>query len=467
MRMAKTSNKGKYAGTAVTLVRTRPASVQPHDVVRAAKLGQAFAKGGASSIYTFEPDLPGGPVAKIYNSAYRASASLRPDEKLLALVVRHHDLVRRLPFVLWPDELVFDRPDVTPANMREALLGFTMPRLPAGTISLYTLLKQARYRSLIEGDGGLRLAVRLAECFAALHAEGIVFCDMNPKNIYVAKDLGQVYFVDADGFQAALAGKPLPSRGVTQGYASPAAIADDAAQRLAVRSSHDDCFVLAILIFQLLVDRVHPFATGPQFVEAPSATPNENITAQRFAVADPARFHPEAGAVELFAKLSPSVRAAFQRSFTGAGPLSASEWATLLRPGPLASVAPAVRSAVSRASAAVSVAGTAVRKARVPSIRLPALPSVPRPSGTKLVGAAIALPMLWSMVVGGNTATTAKPVRKATAPIAKAVKHPGVGSWRTKVVVAPPTSKTVRVAALNPKVATGSPANRARLQVKR
>lgn len=328
--MTKKSKSGKQSGQVVTLVRTRPASAQPHDVVRTATLGQSFAKGAAASIYTIQPAHQGGVVAKIYNDQYRTDASIRADEKLIALVVRHDELRSRLPFVLWPDELVFDRADVSPANQREALLGFTMPRLPAGTISLYTLMKQAKYRGHFQSGATGRVAARIADCLARLHAAGIVFCDLNPKNIHVSKDLDEVYFLDADGYQVTLGGKAIPSRGVTEGYASPGAIANHATNPLAVRSAADDNFVLAILAFQLLLDRAHPFATGPQYADHPAASHNDNIAARRFAFADVARYHPDADAAELYARLVTPLKEAFHRSFLGAHPLTAAEWAQLL-----------------------------------------------------------------------------------------------------------------------------------------
>lgn len=328
--MAKKTSKGKHSNQTVTLVRTRPAAIQSKDTTRSALLGLPFDKGAAASIYAFDPLMPAGSVAKIYNEQYRLDTSLKPLDKLLALVVRHEELAAKLPFVLWPDELIFDRADLTENNMREALLGFTMPRLPAGTISLYTLMKQAKYRGHFQSGATVRLAARVADCLARLHAAGIVFCDLNPKNIHVSKDLDSVYFLDADGYQASIGGRAIPSRGVTEGYASPSAIANHASNPTAMRSAADDSFVLAILVFQLLLDRAHPFATGPQYVEHPAAGHNDNIAAGRFAFADVARYHPDADAAGLYARLVTPLKAAFHRSFLGNSPLTAAEWAQLL-----------------------------------------------------------------------------------------------------------------------------------------
>lgn len=328
--MAKKTRKGKHTGTSVTLVRTRLAVVQKHDQSIIAMLGPEIGKGGASTIHAFEPPLDTSRIAKIYKDEYRKDPTLDALSKLLALVVRHDELTRRLPFVMWPDELVFDRPNVIGPSMREALLGFTMPCLPAGTISLYTLLKVAKYRPNFQSGATVRLAARLADHLARLHDAGIVFCDMNPKNIHVTKDLDQLYFIDADGFQASLGSRLTPSRGVTEGYASPAAIANHQTNPTALRSPGDDAFVLAIFVFQLLIDRAHPFHTGPLYVEHASASLNDNIVARRFAFAKPAIYRPDTEAFALYARLVPPLKVALHRAFLTATPPSAAEWARLL-----------------------------------------------------------------------------------------------------------------------------------------
>ena len=168
--MAKKPTSRKRAGTTVTVVRTRPKAVQVNDVVRQAVLGKAIGtRGGSAAVHAF--DSPQGPsrVAKIYKDEFRADRSHNPFEKLVAFVHRYEELAARLPFVLWPDEPIFDRADLTPDNVRQALLGFTMLPLPAGTIPLFSVLKEKMHRATLSADAAVRLAARLADHMAQLH----------------------------------------------------------------------------------------------------------------------------------------------------------------------------------------------------------------------------------------------------------------------------------------------------------
>ena len=428
--MAKKTTKGKHSSQTVSLVRTRLEAVQVKDTVRAAVLGNAFAKGAAASVYAFATPTTPDTVAKIYNDQYRQDATLRPLDKLLALVVRHDELATKLPFVLWPDELVFDRADVTDANKHDALLGFTMRRLPSDTISLYTLMKQAKYRGHFQSGEAVRVAARLADYLARLHAMGIVFCDLNPKNTHVSKNLTEITFLDADGYQATLGGTPIPSRGVTEGYASPAAIANHTRNASALRSAADDNFVLAILLFQLLVDRAHPFATGPQFVEHPAASHNDNISARRYAFGDVGRFHPDSDAANLYARLVTPLKVAFYRSFLGQSPVTAAEWAKLLT----THVAAPLAATATPEPDATALTPTPLAAAPVSHPRRP--PSRPLRAPTRMVGAAVtalvALPLAFGVVGGRDAKPSVAPVSNEVVSLALTeLVHPPA---RTRII---------------------------------
>ena len=322
--------KGQYTGRVVTLVTTRLANARAVDTRRSATLGKTCGKGGSSHIYAFDPAPPPERVAKIYKDEFRAARSIDLLAKLVTIVGRYDELAGRLPFVIWPDELIFDRENVPPNVMREALLGFSMRPLPLGSDSLHSILKLAKHRSKFGTDATMRLAIRLAEHFVRFHADGLVFCDLSPKNVYVSRDWTELTFIDADGYQAPLMGMAIPSLGVTEGYSSPNAISNHAAKRQALRTPDDDAFVLAILIFQLLVDRAHPFAAGPLCTIPGASELNANIVARRFVFANPSQYHPEGDSPATYARLATPLKAAFHRSFLASKPLSAAEWLQLL-----------------------------------------------------------------------------------------------------------------------------------------
>ena len=144
--MAKKPSKGKKTGTVVTLMRTRLTTIQSKDEFLTAPLGLQIGQGGASHLYELKPTLQSRRVAKIYKDDYRADKGINAATKLIAMAGRHHELTSRLPFVLWPDELVLSSRAMTLSAVADAVLGFTMPPLPDNTINLYTLLKQPNAR---------------------------------------------------------------------------------------------------------------------------------------------------------------------------------------------------------------------------------------------------------------------------------------------------------------------------------
>lgn len=326
--MSAKPSRGPLTGQSVTLLRTRGTGP---DTAQSATLGLAFDKGGSSRLYRFEPELAQPQVAKIFADAYRADGKLDPLLKVLTLVSHYDRLAAELPFVVWPDALVTTTPTVTGHTFRDAAIGFAMAPLPAGLVALHAILKVARHRKHFQSTATARLAARIADQLGQLHRFGFVFADLSPKNIRVSPDLADVMFLDADGFQVSLGGRPLPSRGVTQGYASPSTIANFSSDPTAIRPVADDDFVLAILIFQLLVDRAHPFETGAAFVESPNAELNTAIYRRWYAYGDAARFQPQDDALQRYRRLAPPIKEAFYRSFLGPVPMPAAEWARLLR----------------------------------------------------------------------------------------------------------------------------------------
>jgi serine/threonine protein kinase len=271
-----------------------------------------------------------------------------------------------------------------------------MPRLPENAMSLYAFLKESKYRERLDVEGKARLAARLADSLDKLHAAGIVFSDMNPKNFYLTDAYTQVRFIDADSFQAPLKGNPIPSRGVTAGYASPDAITAHKANRDVLRTQADDNFVLAILIFQLLVDRAHPFATGSKFAEKVRATLNENILARRYAFSDISRFHPEGDTPDLYVRLATPIKTAFHRSFLTPHTVPAADWVQLLLAHSTApftqAPTPEPDPAVWNAPPAVAAPPNPPRQRRVPSHPLkPVLPTSITKTPLKTVAAVSAV----------------------------------------------------------------------------
>lgn len=115
--------------------------------------------------------------------------------------------------------------------------------------------------------GGLarRLAIcaRVAAIFEKLHERGLVYGDLNDRNVLVSEDVDYdaVTLIDLDNLR--YLGAPCPQVFVTPGFAAPELWSTSAVPDFA-----SDAFALAILIFQT-VTLVHPFKDGEAAKHAP------------------------------------------------------------------------------------------------------------------------------------------------------------------------------------------------------
>ncbi|MFJ2645481.1 hypothetical protein ACIO1C_01880 [Streptomyces sp. NPDC087420] len=103
----------------------------------------------------------------------------------------------------------------------------------------------------------LAAAEALAVLLAELHAEGYVVGDLKPDNLW-ADGRGRVGVADVDSWQFTDGREVFPGRMRTPGYTAPERIGGTAPPDAA-----SDDFVLAVLVHQLLMSGLHPFAGHP------------------------------------------------------------------------------------------------------------------------------------------------------------------------------------------------------------
>lgn len=151
----------------------------------------------------------------------------------------------------WPLETLSTSTGVTGYLMRDMRRAF----LPFERL----LLPTARRESLPEATWAttLRTAASLADLVADLHAEGYVVGDLKPDNLWADAE-GRAGLADIDSLQFGDGLRTFPCRMRSPGYTAPECIDCDA---LPDRSS--DCFVLGVLIHQLLMGGLHPFHGRP------------------------------------------------------------------------------------------------------------------------------------------------------------------------------------------------------------
>jgi uncharacterized protein YecT (DUF1311 family) len=213
-------------------------------------LGRKLGSGGEADIYSVDgnADL----VAKVY---FRRTSE-RP--------AKLHAMVGAPPpdptagqghvSICWPKSLLF-------AQRRE-FVGFLMHRVDFSTsIPVFTLYNPQDRRQLAPGFTWaylLRTAVNIARVVESVHAYGYIVGDLNESNFLVS-DTALVTLVDCDSMQ-------VPN-GKGQFFRCTVGKAEFTAPELQGRNfnlidrnpAHDN-FALGVMIFQLLMEGVHPYA---------------------------------------------------------------------------------------------------------------------------------------------------------------------------------------------------------------
>jgi len=211
-------------------------------------LGNRLASGGEGSI--FEISQAARQVAKIYSKPTTERAA-----KLQAMIASppsnptyHQGHVS----IAWPTDRIL--------NVIPSCVGFVMPRIdPAHSVPLLKLYHPADRQQTAPGFTWLyliRTASNLASSIAALHAGGYVVGDLNESNVLVT-DTALTTLVDCDSMQVPAAGKIFRCTVGKPDYTPPELQGLDFSQF--DRTSHHDDFALAVLIFLLLMEGVHPF----------------------------------------------------------------------------------------------------------------------------------------------------------------------------------------------------------------
>lgn len=203
------------------------------------------ARGGEGEIWTVEGKSDF--VAKIF---------LKPDlelEKKLDHMVSHPPRDRvmekfRFPSIAWPTSLLYTDNKFT---------GYLMPQVSGGLeiIEVYNPTHRKKYpefnwKALVHVAGNLATAVH------TLHQYKYVIGDINPKNIFVARQTTLVTIIDTDSFQVKDdQGNTYPCK-----VATPLFIPPELTNTNEPRKPEHDYFGLGVMIFYLLMEGFHPFS---------------------------------------------------------------------------------------------------------------------------------------------------------------------------------------------------------------
>lgn len=222
--------------------------------------GPLLGRGGEASVYA----IPGRKdvAAKIYHNpneehAGKLAAMMAAPPVALPEPGQHVTLA-------WPLSRLLEPPPCPPPNLggdQEGgrVIGYLMPRIDKAHLiwEIYNPGVRREICPQFRFDSLLRIARNLAAVVRDLHECGYVIGDLNESNVLVTPR-AQVTLIDVDSFQAPASDRLYRCRVGRPEYTSPelqgVAFAD------VDRWPQHDNFALAVLIFQLLMQGIHPFA---------------------------------------------------------------------------------------------------------------------------------------------------------------------------------------------------------------
>jgi DNA-binding helix-hairpin-helix protein with protein kinase domain len=270
-------------------------------------------RGGAGLIYP-HPSRP-DTVLKVYHADFLARHGHRLRNKLDAMLVHApreqwtEAEGKRYVQIAWPEACL--------ETENGTLAGYSMPLVDlAGSVMLEQVLQHAeRQREHIREDYLFRvyIAYNLAGVVRSLHEKGHGVIDLKPVNLHVYRDNGLVCLLDCDGFAIrGSSGVIYPSELFTPEYLYPDGHGRQPDQ---VESLAQDHFALAVILFQLLNNGLHPYQGIPLDPGVPSGL-GERIVADLYSYGQHGHPRQSPAPQTMHTFLERGTRTLFDRAFT-------------------------------------------------------------------------------------------------------------------------------------------------------
>lgn len=295
--------------------------------------------GGRREVIRLEKRLGGGAAGDIYRVAQHpelVAKIYRTPEDRRQYQGKVEDMIRRAPNlppiveggktyvqIAWPTAILSDRAG--------DFLGFVMPIVDfkAATELENVLQRSSRQNlGLPEFYGGrLLLAANLAALMAELHAQAHYFIDMKPVNVRFYPGAWYLAILDTDGFSIQ-GTQRWPAHQFSFEYIAPEAVGKTPPQL----GIEQDLFALAVIVFRLLNNGVHPYQGIDRQDNAPTAI-QDRIFAGLYAYGRRPSSRVAPARASIHESLEDSTRSLFDRAFTGhpAARPTAREWNDHLR----------------------------------------------------------------------------------------------------------------------------------------
>jgi|GEM_PF-2823901 len=235
-----------------------------------------LATGGEGEIYAVNGQS--GIVAKIY---LPGKAGIDKERKLVKMVGEPPDK-SILSQIAWPQDVIYNAGQ---------FVGFIMPKLSINEDLnvVYEYGSAAKYANM-PWENRIIIAENLCAVLDSIHSVGHVVGDFNPKNISVNPQTGTITFLDTDSYHIQDGAETYRCDvGMPEYLSSEIQIKMRGGGTLATAAlptftKDTDNFALAIHIFQLLMNGVHPFACAiiPSQSSVTAPQPSENIAKGQF-----------------------------------------------------------------------------------------------------------------------------------------------------------------------------------------
>lgn len=177
--------------------------------------------------------------------------------------------------IAWPEALL--------ENESGFCVGYLMPRIDLSlAASLDHFMQRATRQKLNlpeNYDYRIRIACNLSSMVAALHEKGHYIVDLKPSNVYVYKESMLISILDCDGFSIQGEKNRYPAEFVSEEYICPEGMKQDCDEM----GEEQDKFALAVIIFKLLNNGIHPYSGMPRKQNQQPLTIQERIEQNHYA----------------------------------------------------------------------------------------------------------------------------------------------------------------------------------------
>jgi serine/threonine protein kinase len=215
-------------------------------------------------------------AAKIYHDQHQFNL-----QKVKAMIERtpinavvSDDKGRVFPQLAWPTALLKDDAG--------RVVGYLMPLVDtAESFTLDHYYDQILFKKLNSPDEQalsykLEIARNLCTLVAEMHLQGHYLIDCKPQNIRVFKKNHRVCLIDCDGFSINGGVRTYPAELLSSDYIAPEAYRDNTKPEKL--GSAQDCYAIAVILFQLFNRGTHPFQGVSQNLTISASTNDERAS---------------------------------------------------------------------------------------------------------------------------------------------------------------------------------------------